>query len=411
MTKTDGPNGWDMPKKQRVLKQVLNVMNLSHGEMANLTGVSKTAVNLSLNRDYMPKREPEWPLRVEKVVSESPAAMAFLAERGLELAAIWDEAEEDLHRIGPANWHQRNRTQPKVTTANPEDITPKEVSMLTDGARKQFKLFRHPFIDDILKDSDIFMSDEHRYIEAAMLDAARHGGFLAVIGEVGSGKSVMRRKVIEQLKRDGDVLVIYPQVIDKERVTAGSLCDAIIYDISNEKPKMRLEAKSRQVQRLLLDRSRNGFRHVIILEESHDLSVPVLKYLKRFHELEDGYKKMLGIILVAQTELKSRFTESQNIDMREVIQRVQIAEIHGLNGSLKGYLKVKFERLGVKLDSIFTDDAFDMISRRLTTQDDSRRKVSLAHPLRVNSLVIDAINLAHEMGEERVTGDVIQALY
>ena len=174
---------------------------------------------------------------------------------------------------------------------------------------------------------------------------------------------------------------------------------------------MRLEAKSRQVQRLLLDRSRNGFRHVIILEESHDLSVPVLKYLKRFHELEDGYKKMLGIILVAQTELKSRFTESQNIDMREVIQRVQIAEIHGLNGSLKGYLKVKFERLGVKLDSIFTDDAFDMISRRLTTQDDSRRKVSLAHPLRVNSLVIDAINLAHEMGEERVTGDVIQALY
>nr|WP_274603184.1 AAA family ATPase [Desulfuromonas acetoxidans] len=244
-----------------------------------------------------------------------------------------------------------------------------------------------------------------------MLDAARHGGFLAVIGEVGSGKSVMRRKVIEQLKRDGDVLVIYPQVIDKERVTAGSICDAIIYDISNEKPKQRLEAKSRQVQRLLLDRSRNGFRHVIILEESHDLSVPVLKYLKRFHELEDGYKKMLGIILVAQTELKSRFTESQNIDMREVIQRVQIAEIHGLNGSLKGYLKVKFERLGVKLDSIFTDDAFDMISSRLTTQDDSRRKVSLAHPLRVNSLVIDAINLAHEMGEERVTGDVIQALY
>ncbi len=282
--------------------------------------------------------------------------------------------------------------------------------MLTEGARKQFKLFRHPFIDDILKDSDIFMSDEHRYIEAAMLDAARHGGFLAVIGEVGSGKSVMRRKVIEQLKRDADVLVIYPQIIDKQRVTASSICDAIIMDISNEKPKMKLEAKSRQVQRLLVDRSKNGYRHVLIIEEAHDLSIPVLKYLKRFHELEDGYKKLLGIIMVAQPELKNIFEESQNVDMREVIQRVQVAEIRGLNGSLKGYLKVKFERLNVKPESIFSDDAYEMLTRRMTSEDDNRRRISLAHPLRVNDMVIKAINLAHEMGEDRVTADVIAAL-
>ncbi|WP_198912593.1 AAA family ATPase [Desulfuromonas acetoxidans] len=393
------------------LKKLLADANISQREFGPMVGVSGTTINLICNKNYIPTTMTGFEQHIEKFIRENEDMMAVLNREKRDVKSIWQPLKGcHMNKIKPAS-NGVNKPAAMVPGNNQDETEIKEVSMLTDGARKQFKLFRHPFIDDILKDSDIFMSDEHRYIEAAMLDAARHGGFLAVIGEVGSGKSVMRRKVIEQLKRDGDVLVIYPQVIDKERVTAGSICDAIIYDISNEKPKQRLEAKSRQVQRLLLDRSRNGFRHVIILEESHDLSVPVLKYLKRFHELEDGYKKMLGIILVAQTELKSRFTESQNIDMREVIQRVQIAEIHGLNGSLKGYLKVKFERLGVKLDSIFTDDAFDMISSRLTTQDDSRRKVSLAHPLRVNSLVIDAINLAHEMGEERVTGDVIQALY
>ena len=194
--------------------------------------------------------------------------------------------------------------------------------MIGQDVLKHFKLFRNPVIDDIQKDADIYLSDEHRYIEATMLDAARHGGFIAVIGEVGSGKSVMRRKVVEQLKRDGDTLVIYPQMIDKTRLTAGSICDAIIQDVSSEKCRAKLEDKTRQVQRLLLDRAKSGYHACLIIEEAHDLSVNTLKYLKRFYELEDGYRKLLGIILIGQTELKHMFNESTNVDMREVIRRV-----------------------------------------------------------------------------------------
>src|SRR3989304_1978733 len=179
-----------------------------------------------------------------------------------------------------------------------------EVEMITQEAMRHFKLFRNPFVDDVQKESDIYMSDEHRYIEAAMLDAARHGGFLAVIGEVGSGKSVMRRKVIEQLRKDGDVIVIFPHIVDKTRLTAASICAAIVMDLSDEKPKIRLEQKTRQVQKLLLERSKQGYRSVLIIEEAHDMSNDMLKYLKRFYEIEDGYKKLLGIILIGQTELK-----------------------------------------------------------------------------------------------------------
>ncbi|GFO61183.1 hypothetical protein GMST_35080 [Geomonas silvestris] len=283
--------------------------------------------------------------------------------------------------------------------------------MISTDAKKQFKLFRDPFIDDIQKDADVYMSDEARYVQAAMLDAANHSGFLAVVGEVGSGKSVMRRKVIEQLKRDGTTLVIYPQMIDKSKVSVASLCQAIIRDISSEQPKGSPEDKSRQVQRLLLDRTKNNYRSCLILEEAHDLTIPTLKHLKRFYELEDGYKKLLGIILIGQPELKEKFDEARHVNMREVIRRVQVVEMGSLNGNLRDYLATKFKRVGVRIEDIFDEEAFKALDRRLTsTARDGKTKVSHAYPLHVNNYTARALNLAQEMGEPRVTAEIIEAI-
>lgn len=283
--------------------------------------------------------------------------------------------------------------------------------MVNQDTLRHFKMFRNPFVSDIEKSTDIYKSDEHRYIEAAMLDTAKHGGFLAVIGEVGSGKTTMRREVMEQLRKESNVTVIFPQIIDKTRVTATSICDAIVMDLSEEKPKIRLEQKTRQVQKLLMDRSRAGYQACLVIEEAHDLSTQTLKYLKRFYELEDGYKKLLGIILVGQTELKHMFNESQHVEMREVIRRVQVAEIRGLNGNLKDYLAVKFKRVGVKIEDLMDDDAIKALSKRLTSEDIKGKKpVSHAYPLLVNNYTARAMNLAAEMGETRLTVEVVEAL-
>ncbi|PKN21027.1 MAG: type II secretory protein ExeA [Deltaproteobacteria bacterium HGW-Deltaproteobacteria-6] len=282
--------------------------------------------------------------------------------------------------------------------------------MINPEAMKHFKIFRNPFIDDIQKDSDIYMSEEHRYIYEAMTDAAKHGGFLAVIGEVGSGKSVMRRKVVEQLKKDGDTIVIFPQMIDKTRVNAASICDAIIMDLSEARPSMKLEAKTRQVHKLLLERAKQGFRSVLIIEEAHDLHTNTLKYLKRFYELEDGFRKLLGIILIGQTELKNLFNEQAHIEMREVIRRIQTAEIKGLNGNTRDYLTMKLKRINVKVDDIFEEGAFKAMSLRLTTKDAHSKSISHAYPLMINNYAARAMNLAYEMGEKKVTEAVVMAL-
>lgn len=410
-----GQVAYQLKFKPIILKQLILDCGFTQVEVAkNGLRAGESVLNLIVNRNYAPITIKDYRERLESYLSKNQAAQEWLAANDLQMKDIWLPLGSDLR----SKRHSQTGRKVAATRAikpfipgDPEKIIINwEVEMISQEAMKHFKVFRNPFIDDIQKDSDIYMSDEHRYIEAAMLDAARHGGFLAVIGEVGSGKSVMRRKVVEQLRKDGDVLVIYPQMIDKTRLTAASICDAIVMDISSDRPRLKLEQKTRQVQKLLLERSKQNYRSVLMIEEAHDLNIHTLKYLKRFYEIEDGYKKLLSIILIGQIELKHIFNESLHIDMREVIRRCQIAEIQGLNGHIKDYLVLKFRRVGADMEKIFHNGAVDALAKRLTTKDRNNKVMSHAYPLMVNNYAAKAMNMAFEMGEEKVTEEVVMAI-
>jgi type II secretory pathway predicted ATPase ExeA len=403
-----------MPDKPIVLKDLALDCDITQGALAEVGEVSRPTINLVLNKSYAPdKVGKDLKKKIEEYIAAHLAGLRWLADREMTVPDIWRQTDPGRRRQ-PAGQGRRKAETQAIAAAIPGDPESvdmtKEVEMVSQEALKHFKVFRNPFIDDIQKEGDIYMSDEHRYIQMAMLDAAHHGGFLAVIGECGSGKSVMRRKVVGELKKDGDVRVIFPQIIDKTRMNAAAICDAIIMDLSEEKPKNKLEHKTRQVLQLLLERSKEGYRSVLIIEEAHDLSVPTLKYLKRFYELEDGFRKLLGIILIGQIELFRLLDEGTHIEMREVIRRIQIAEIKGLNGNIRDYLTLKFRRIGSKVDEIFTDDAIKALSARMTKEDRHQRKLSHAYPLVVNNYAARAMNMAYEMGEEKVTAEVVEKI-
>lgn len=411
--KVNEQTAYQMEFKPIILKELCVGCGISQTWLGKVTDLSRASINLVLNRGYIPKEASDFQHIIALSISGEPRAMQWLNERGLKVSDIWNPCGKDLRHVSPAANNEKmwaTRRQPVFVSGDLNEIISREVEMISQEAMKHFKVFRSPFIDDIQKESDVFMSEEHRYIEAAMMDAAHHSGFIAVIGEVGSGKTVIRRKVMEQLGKDGDTIVIFPKMIDKTRVNSSSICDAIIMDLSDQPPKRTMEAKSRQVHKLLLERAKQGFRAVLILEEAHDLTINTLKYLKRFQELEDGYRKLLGIILLGQTELNNLLDESRHIEMREVIRRIQKAEIKGLNGNTKEYLKLKFKRINIKIEDIFEDNAFNALSKRLTTEDRRNKKISHAYPLVINNYAARAMNLAFEMGFKKVNEEVIMAM-
>lgn len=282
--------------------------------------------------------------------------------------------------------------------------------MISIRTMKHFGLKRNPFANEISGADDIFMSEDHHFIFEMMMETGRYAGFTAVVGEVGSGKSTIRKRLVKQM-RDETIQLIFPQILDKRKITAGSLLDSVIMDISEEIPKQTMEAKTRQAMRLLTARSQTGLRQVLVLEESHLLNNWALKHLKQIHEFENGYRKLLGIILIGQPELGSRLDESQHPQLREVIRRVTVAEIEGLGqNDVKRYLAHKITRIKGDPERVFSPDAADGLWRRLQSDDGAGGKINRAYPLSVNNAAAMAMNRTADFGEERVTTDIIMNL-
>lgn len=286
-----------------------------------------------------------------------------------------------------------------------------EMQMLSQSAKALFNLPKSPFIDDVQGRDDVYLSSEQRYIRQSMNMTAKHGGFMAIVGESGAGKTTLKRDLIEGIAQDNDpVIIIQPQTIDKTRLTAIHICDAIIDDVSegNETPKRSMEAKARQIKRLLTDSSRAGNKHCLVIDEAHDLTIPTLKHLKRFWELEDGMKRLLAIVLIGQPELKVKLNE-RNADVREVARRCEQVELQPLNAYVGEYLKHKFNRVGKAFNEVFADDAMGGLTTRLT-QTTGKTTVSLLYPLIVNNAVIVALNEAAKLGQDKITADIFEGV-
>ena len=285
--------------------------------------------------------------------------------------------------------------------------------MLTMKAYQKFGLFQDPFQGDVTKADDVFLTDETRFIAEFLYQTAKVGGMVALLGESGSGKTTIRRYSMDRIQSEGQkIKIIAPRSIDKARLTTSAICDAIIQDCSAEKPRRTLEAKSRQVERILTNSSRAGYNHVLMIEEAHDLSIPTLKYLKRFWELEDGFKKLLSIVLIGQTEMKARLDESQNWEAREVIRRIEVLELKplGTGKEVADYLDIKFKRLGKERAKIISDEGCEAIAAKLRKQ--TRRGViySVGYPLLINNWTRMAMNQTAELGADLVDADVVNSL-
>ncbi len=218
------------------------------------------------------KRRLQVMRQMEDYMGGHPAAIRWLAKNNKELPDIWEKYDGERHSVPRGGSYQE-----KPVLGDPLEIADREdIEMITSVAMKHFKLFKNPFVNDVVKHQDIYLSAEHRFLKEMMLDAARYGGFVAVVGGVGSGKSIMRKAVAEQLLAEG-IKIVFPVLVDKAVISPSSLVDAIIMDISDETPKRSLEQKTRQAVRLLKARMDNGMKQVLIIEEAHSIDKRAFK--------------------------------------------------------------------------------------------------------------------------------------
>ena len=291
-----------------------------------------------------------------------------------------------------------------------------ENTPLSQGALKHFGLPRSPFVDDVQSREDVFQSSGARYARAALMDAASNGGFIAVVGESGAGKTTLVEELEERVRDEGkDILIIRPYVLGMEAsdrkgktLKAAQIAEAIVAALD---PQARLrqspQARFRQMHELLKASRRAGRRHLLVIDEAHCMPIATLKHLKRFLELKDGLRRLIGIALVAQPELRELLV-SQNPEVREVMQRCEIVALDPLDRELEAYLAHKFARFDLKPEQVFEKDAFDAMRQRLIhVPRGAKTGVSTCFPLAVHNLVCRAMNAAAQVGWPRVDAQCV----
>lgn len=283
---------------------------------------------------------------------------------------------------------------------------------LTPAARRHFNLVRDPFADPADPD-DVFLSPDVRYVREAMYQTARHGGFLALVGESGAGKSTLREELRDRIQTEQQsVIIIEPYVLASEgtdlvgkTLRSHHIAESIMAAVAPlAKPKSSPEARFRQLHESLRNSARSGHAHVLIIEEAHSLPLPTLKHLKRFRELKDGMRPLLAVILIGQPELAEKLSE-QNPEVREVVQRIEVVTLRALDADLEGYLSHRFKRAGTALDKVLAKNAADALRAKLTP---TRSSGTLLYPLAVHNALTAAMNRAAELCAPLVDADIVR---
>lgn len=415
-----------MPLK---LKRVLSELEQSQSTLAGKVqlddsrAISRTALSLIINHDT-------WPVITDRRSIEQQIK-AFLCEHGATVSQLRGvfkadpEAEEEQATAGKRPSAKTDAT-PLPETTNERESTDMLLRKhtLTKEAKQHFRIPRDPFTDEMASGEDVFLSDDIRYVRAAIRQNAKHGGLLAIVGESGAGKSTLRQDLIDWIRSNREqVIVIEPYVLGLEdtelkgkMLKSASIAEAIIQTVApHEKPRRSMEQRSKQMHELLKASAQVGNRHVVIIEEAHGLPIPTIKHLKRFYELHEGFKKLLSIILIGQTELEWKLSE-HNPEVREVVQRCEIVRLNPLDNNVEAYIKHKFSRVEVNAGAIFDSSAYDEIRSRLRISHTDRssgkaqtKTQSLCYPLAVNNVVSGAMNAAVKIGAPKVTGDLVAA--
>ncbi len=392
------------------LKEVLQKAGITQRHLARQLGVSPTTIAKLLNDNYWGMGD------IENFKQKLTACLIKLRivdpmkpiDELLEIVTA-DTLASEAVTITP-------KTDKKQTLKDNEDITMLLAKQaLFPATKKHFSLFRDPFAQDVRSCEDVFSSADVCYVRESLFQTAKHGGFMAVVGESGAGKSTLRRDLIERINTEhSNIIVIEPYIIAMEdndikgkTLKAAHIAEAIIHTLAPlENVKRSPEARFRQLHRVLKESSRSGYSHVLIVEEAHSLPIPTLKHLKRFFELEDGFKKLLSIVLVGQPELKLKLSE-RNTEVREVVQRCEVVELAPLDAELEKFVAFKLAKVDKKISDIFEEDTFFALRSRLTTTNRNKVTTSLLYPLAVGNLLTAAMNMAAQLGVPLVNADVV----
>ena len=218
---------------------------------------------------------------------------------------------------------------------------------------EHFGLNEFPF--GITPDTEFFFSSQasHLALHKLLMAMANGEGFVKVTGEVGTGKTMLCRKLMASL--DASYRVAYipnPYLSPKE----------LLMEIANElgvrfSPFAEHQNLHQEIQASLLEMHRHGQRAVICLDEAQAMPIESMEALRLLTNFETEKSKLLQVVIFGQPELDIKLNSPS---IRQLKQRITYSlHLHPLQKQeLDEYLTHRLKVAGYTDKALFTPGAF-----------------------------------------------------
>jgi len=258
-----------------------------------------------------------------------------------------------------------------------------------------YNLGRNPF--ELTPDPCfLFSTPRHNEALATLYHGVRgHRGFVVLTGEVGTGKTLLLRCLLQLLSRSDDIACAYTF---NSHLPPLEFLQQIASDFGLPASNKNKSEVLSDLSNYVIDRGSRRLTTVLVVDEAHQLSVDILEEIRLLTNLETTQDKLLQVLLVGQPELDEKLDSA---DLRQLKQRIaHRCQLAALDlGETRGYIERRLQVAGLSLngDALFPSDTIEGVYRH-----------SRGIPRLINTICENALITAYAQQRRSVTPEIVE---
>jgi MSHA biogenesis protein MshM len=240
------------------------------------------------------------------------------------------------------------------------------------------------------------MASHHKAYNMLMVSLANAEGFIKIVGEVGTGKTMLCRKVLNTLEEDKEnyITAYIPNPVLSPKGLFLAFAEELNIEIDQDVGHHRL---LKAITEKLVEFSANGKQVELFIDEAHAMPEQTLEALRLLTNIETEQVKLFQVVLFAQPELDISLSQPS---LRQLRQRITFSlEIEALDrDGVERYVSHRLATAGYNGPFLFSKRSLDYLFRS-----------SDGIPRVINILCHKALMVAFGKGERSVQIDHIKS--
>ena len=227
----------------------------------------------------------------------------------------------------------------------------------------------------------------HSEAMQVLLTALKTGeGFIKVTGEVGTGKTLLCRKLLNEIPDAFEVAYIPNPALSPEEMRYALASELGIKGLT----RINQQQLSQKIQLKLLEFNQQGKGVVLIIDEAQTIPWETFEALRLFTNLETESRKLIQVVLFGQPELDKMLSSHR---LRQLRQRITFSyQLRGLSKEeLKEYVLHRMSVAGYNDPGLFDNASLSAL-----------HKYSKGIPRLVNVMCHKALMLVYGEGQTAI---------